>query len=486
MRQRLTLAILVLVAATLILTFGASYFLIRRDAITSTQSQLAGEARAISHSITSQTDITRAQFRRQLKLIGRAGAFSGIRVVALYPDGTVQGRLPNGVPVGELDVPRLQTGAQQSGHNASLLAYSAIPISVAGIIHYVPVLVVTRQIHLPANGVRYFLLVGAIGLGVAALVAAALARRFSRPLIGAVDATRRIAAGDLDARVRVDSGEVPEFAQLADSINTMSENLVRARDQERQFLLSVSHELRTPLTSIRGYAEAVIDGAAPDPVAAATVISDEARRLERLVQDLLDLARLDADRFSLALRSVDGADVARRALDGFQHRADELGLELLLDPASVPTLWVVADPDRLGQILSNLLENAGSYAERRIVVGAGIVPMPDRAGGAAAIWVVDDGRGIRPDELPLVFDRHFSSDRVQGRRKGTGLGLAIVSELAGAMGATVKADSPVVDGKGTRMVLWLRTAPPAPAAWPALPSPSPPRFVGSAPSPSDI
>ena len=164
-----------------------------------------------------------------------------------------------------------------------------------------PVLVVTRQIHNPADGLRYFALVAAIGLVLAALVAAALARRFTRPLDAAVTATRRIASGDLDATVPVTPHEDPEFAQLAESINTMGANLVRARDQERQFLLSVSHELRTPLTSIRGYADAVIDGATDDPTGAATVISAEARRLERLVQDLLDLARLDADRFSLDL-----------------------------------------------------------------------------------------------------------------------------------------------------------------------------------------
>jgi len=131
--------------------------------------------------------------------------------------------------------------------------------------------------------------------------------------VAAVDTTRRIASGDLDARVAVRPHEDPEFAQLAEAINTMGGTLARARDQERQFLMSVSHELRTPLTSIRGYAEAVLDGATDDPHAAAVVISGEARRLERLVQDLLDLARLDADRFTLDLRTVDAALVAGRS-----------------------------------------------------------------------------------------------------------------------------------------------------------------------------
>ena len=230
----------------------------------------------------------------------------------------------------------------------------------------------------------------------------------------------------------------------------MGSTLGRARDQERQFLLSVSHDLRTPLTSIRGYADAIVDGAAPDPVAAASVIAGEAQRLERLVQDLLDLARLDADRFSLRLAPVDCLEVAGRVADAFRPRADQLGLELVTTPLPAGPLWVRADPDRLGQVLANLVENAFTFAEHRVVVGAGAV------GATPAAWVVDDGPGIAPDELDRVFDRHYTSDRRRGRRIGTGLGLAIVSELSQAMGATVTAESPVAEGRGTRMVVWLR------------------------------
>jgi two-component system sensor histidine kinase BaeS len=411
-------------------------------------------------------------------------------VVKLFPNGTILGQLPSGLTVAQLDVPALQEGNVTSGHNRALLVYAAVPLPVTKIKEtdgYVPVLVVTRQVHDPANGLRYFGLVGVIGLAIAALVAVALARRFTRPLVSAVHTTRQIASGDLDAKVTVGPHELPEFAQLADSINLMGANLVRARDQERQFLLSVSHELRTPLTSIRGYADAVIDGATDDPVGAAHVISAEAGRLERLVQDLLDLARLDADRFSLDLQAVDGGEVVQSVVEGFQHRARELGLELTsaIDPGE--PLWVLADTDRLGQVVANLIENAASFAEHRIVVGAASVAHDvspdDRSAGpdagplgrpgevvagsqtvpsVPAIWVVDDGPGIGPDELPLVFDRHYTSDRGLGRRQGLGLGLAIVSELAGAMGATVRADSPVAEGRGTRFVVWLRSAPAPP------------------------
>jgi two-component system sensor histidine kinase BaeS len=455
MRRRLIIAILLLVAATLVVTTIGSYFFIQRAAVSTGQQELAGQARAISQTFSGTTYRTKAAFTREKRVITETGAFDSINLIALHANGSITGPpLPSGITAAQLDIPGLQNDRQTTGHTSSLLAYSAVPTPITGVTAYLPVVVVTRQIHDPANGLRYFLLVGAIGLALAAVVAATLARRFTRPLVEAVTATRRIASGDLDATVPKTPHEVPEFAQLADSINAMGANLVRARDQERQFLLSVSHELRTPLTSIRGYADAMVDGATDDPAAAAAVISAEARRLERLVQDLLDLARLDADRFSLDLQALDCGEVVRQVAEGFRPRAAELGLELLTAVGSGAPLWVTADADRLGQVVANLVENASSYAAHRVAVSAGSV------GGRPAVWVVDDGPGIAPDQLSKVFERHFISDRWRGRRKGSGLGLAIVSELAAAMGATVQADSPVEAGHGTRMVVWLRPAPP--------------------------
>ena len=218
----------------------------------------------------------------------------------------------------------------------------------------------------------------------------------------------------------------------------MGGNLARARDQERQFLLSVSHELRTPLTSIRGYADAVLDGATDDPRAAAAVISAEARRLERLVQDLLDLARLDADRFSFDLRTVDAALVVRQVVGGFQPRAADLGIDLALAPGSAVSCPVSADSDRLGQILANLVENASSFATRQVVVGVGGGP-----DGAVAV-----GRRRRAGHPGRPADPGVRPPRHDGPRHGrtpggSGLGLAIVAELAAAMGADVHAESPI-------------------------------------------
>ena len=453
MRRRLTVSVMVLIALTLVVTTIGSYFFIRRAGISTTQNELAGQAKAISTTFTNST-LDRATFLKEKKIITEAGNFAGATFIRLNPDGSYLGRLPAGISILELNVTALAEGRQVTGHTRAQLAFSAVPTPIEGVSGYTPVLVITRQIHNPANGLRYFVWVGVIALAVAALVAAALARRFTRPLTAAVATTRRIASGDLDATVPVGPREDPEFAQLAESINAMGANLVRARDQERQFLLSVSHELRTPLTSIRGYADAVLDGTADDAAAAAAVISSESRRLERLVQDLLDLARLDADRFSLDVRNVDAAALAAQVAEGFRPRVEELGLELAVSPQTDRPLWVVADPDRLAQVVANLVENASSFARGVVTVGAGNV------GDTPTIWVLDDGPGIPADQLPQVFERHFTSDRSVGRRKGSGLGLAIVSELSGAMGAGVRAESPVTSDGGTRMLVWFRPVSP--------------------------
>ncbi|MBV8462113.1 MAG: HAMP domain-containing protein, partial [Acidimicrobiales bacterium] len=289
MRRRLTIAILLLVAATLVVTSLGAFYFIRRAALSTAQQQLAAEGRAISATIVG-TAATKAATQRELRIITEAGDFDEIAVLRLTPDGALVGTLPGGLTTDDLNVDRLQSGEQVSGHLGQTLVYTAVPTFFPGVIRYQPVVVATRTVKDPTTGLRYFLLVGAIALLLAAAVAAALSRRFTRPLEAAAATTARIAAGDLDARVAVPPHQDPEFTRLAVAINTMGADLVRAREQERQFLLTVSHELRTPLTSIRGYADAVVDGATDDPAAAAAVIGTEARRLERLVRDLLDLA----------------------------------------------------------------------------------------------------------------------------------------------------------------------------------------------------
>ncbi len=455
MRRRLTIAIIALVVATVAVTSIGSYVLIRRATIQTSTRELAGEAQAISTTFAARRDLTAQTFRRELAVVASAGNFNSVQFVLIAPDGTVRQPLKAGLTPSDIDPRALLAGDQVTGHTPSLLGYSAVPTALQAATDGTPVLVVTRQVRNPVDGIRYFGLIGLIAAVVAALVAAALARRFTRPVVDAVETTRRVASGDLEARMPVRPHEDPEFVKLAESVNAMGVNLARAHDQERQFLLSVSHELRTPLTSIRGYADAVVDGATDDPHAAAVIISSEAIRLERLVQDLLDLARLDADRFTLDVRPVDASAVVHQVVGGFQPRAAALGIAVSLAPGTDRPCPVRADGDRLAQILANLIDNAARYARTRIVVGSAGGP------GGVLLWVDDDGSGIAPDQLTRVFDRHFTTDRDAGGHRGSGLGLAIVAELAAAMGASVHAESPIGPDSqaGTRMVVEF----PAPA-----------------------
>jgi two-component system sensor histidine kinase BaeS len=231
----------------------------------------------------------------------------------------------------------------------------------------------------------------------------------------------------------------------------MADELETARGHERAFLLSISHDLRTPLTSIKGYAEAMADGvidSAPDRARAANVIAAEARRLERLVADLLDLARLDAHEFSLSPQQVDAREVVGSTVQGFAPAAQAWGVQLQLNPgAPVPA---ESDPERLAQIVANLVENALKYAK-----GSVVVDIASR-NGHVEVRVDDDGPGIPSDDRERVFERLYTARTAAGRQVGTGIGLAIVHELAGAMGGAASCEP--LDGGGTRFFVTLPVA----------------------------
>jgi len=272
-----------------------------------------------------------------------------------------------------------------------------------------------------------------------------------------VESTARVlASGDLSARVALGDRTEDEIAEVANALNVMAAQLEAARGSERAFLLSVSHDLRTPLTSIRGYAEALADGTldGEDPEArrrAADVIMSEARRLERLVRDLLDLSRLDSHQFSLHPQTVDAGVVVRDAVEAFRPQADDLGIALTVANGEVAA---DLDPERLGQIVANLVENALKYA--RSAVDVAVAPVaPD----AVEVTVADDGPGIPTDAGDLVFERLYTGRDGPGRSIGTGLGLAIVRELAATMGGAARVEP---TGHGSRFVVTVRRGAVAP------------------------
>jgi signal transduction histidine kinase len=268
--------------------------------------------------------------------------------------------------------------------------------------------------------------VGAAFAGVAALV---LSRRIVRPVHRVAEAARTLARGSHPEPIPVEGAA--ELATLATAFNDLAEQLTRAREAERSFLLSVSHELKTPLTAVRGWAEALSEGAVDVHDAAQTVAAESAR-LERLVRDLLDLARMNRTDFSVHPSEIDLAEVAADAVRRYQQQAAAFGVALtLVSDAPAPA---VADADRALQVVSNLVENA-----LRLTPRGGEVRVVTEPG---ALRVEDTGPGLRPEERDRAFERFYLHERYGRERPvGTGLGLAIVKELTEAMSGHVEVAS---------------------------------------------
>jgi two-component system OmpR family sensor kinase len=295
-------------------------------------------------------------------------------------------------------------------------------------------------------------LAGLGGAALATLLAWLLARRLTRPIGELARATERVAAGEPDVEVPV-AGE-DELAGLGRSFNAMSAELARARESQRRFLESVSHELKTPLTSIRGYAEALHEGAV-SPEEGGRVLAAEADRLERLVSDVLDLARLGRYGFAVERRVVDLTAISETAVKRHLPRARELGVRLSTNGRTGgDRAWAVGDEGRLLQATSNLIENA-----LRLTPAGGAVTVSVAPGEIA---VADTGPGLATEDLPHAFDRFYLYDRYRSERAvGSGLGLAIVKELTAAMDGHVRASQRA--GGGAEFTLTVpATVPPFP------------------------
>ena len=470
LRTRLLVAMVAIAFGVLVVAALGAAGLARTTANAAAIRNLKREAPAV----TTEIDTLGRRFRQARNktvsaevcpVIAGVLRISGASVIVVTANGTVEEgvasllgsscanagnvTLPRDLPASDLNVDLLLVGQQQSGV-VNGTAFVANPLPALGAT--TPVLVLTQGVETQplGRGGPYFFVTGAFALVLAGVVSFYLARRLTRPIAAMRDTAQRIASGDLSARVTLESGPDDELRSLARSLDAMAVELETARGHERAFLLSVSHDLRTPLTSIRGYAEAIQDGMVEDPterVRAGSIIAAEARRLERLVADLLDLARLDAHQFSLHPRPVDARGVVYDAVAGFVPSARDWGLRLEVvrgDPAPANV-----DPERLAQITANLVENALKYAHSAVRVGV------DRNDGRVEVHVDDDGPGIPVEERRQVFERLYTARPAPGRKVGTGIGLAIVHELAGAMGGDATCE-PLEPG-GTRFTVTIPT-----------------------------
>jgi two-component system sensor histidine kinase BaeS len=274
-----------------------------------------------------------------------------------------------------------------------------------------------------------------VGLAVAVLAGLLLARLLARPLRRAAQTAHLLAAGARDVRVPPEGPA--EVAEVADSLNALSAALATSEGRQREFLLSVSHELRTPLTAITGFAESLADGVTtgPDVQPVARTVLGEAHRLDRLVSDLLDLARLGAQDFRIDLRPVDLTALVEAAGAVWRARCEGVGVVGLTDLPRHPVLCLT-DPTRVRQIIDGLAENALRVTPAGRPVLLGLYETP----GLAVLQVRDGGPGLSPDDLPVAFERSVLYERYRGvRQVGTGVGLALVHGLTTRLGGTADA-----------------------------------------------
>ena len=312
-----------------------------------------------------------------------------------------------------------------------------------------------------ANVTSLLAAVGVVALGLAIVLAAGMALRFTTPLRRLTDASRSLAEGDLTKRI--DLADVragsSELVELAVQFNAMADRLEQSvaiirhdRDRSRDFLADVSHELRTPIAALLTFNELLTAQAGDDPVARAEFLESSRVQLERLdwlAQNLLELSKLDSGLVLLDLRPDDVRAAVESAVEQATPAAKRRGVELTLSLPAAP-LRVRHDPQRVGQVVTNLVGNGIKFTSPGGSVS--VVVSPDR--GGARIDISDTGVGIDASELPRIFDRFFRGSLAnEARGSGSGLGLAIVRSIVDMHRGSVTVDSRL--GAGTRFSVFL-------------------------------
>jgi signal transduction histidine kinase len=324
-----------------------------------------------------------------------------------------------------------------------------------------------------ANVTGLLAAIALFALGLSVVVSAAMARRFTTPLRRLTEASRGLAEGDLSRRVppsqvRAGSSELAELAvqfnAMADRLEESVEIIRRDRDRSRDFLADVSHELRTPLAALRTFNELLREGADADPDARAEFIESSGQQIERLdwlAQNLLELSKLDSGLVLLDLRPDDLRAAVESAVEQSASAARKRGITLDLRLPSSP-VRIRHDPQRIGQVVANLVANAVKFTGRDGSVTVDVRATPD----GAEVDVVDTGVGIDAAELPHIFERFYRGSRAnEARGSGSGLGLAIARSIVEMHGGSIAVESRV--GMGSRFMVVLPRDPRLVAGSPA-------------------
>lgn len=300
---------------------------------------------------------------------------------------------------------------------------------------------VTRQVGRSFGASAFW--IGLLTLGLAALVS----RRVSAPLGRITRAAQRVAAGDL--RVEVPGSSIKEVDTLADAFNRMARSLLHADQLRRNMTADIAHELRTPLTIIKGKLEGILDGVYPGTPEHIAPVLEEAMLLERLIEDLRLLSLAEAGQLPLHRDILDVRELLETVQGSFAREAARQNIALVVDVAPNPPS-LDADPQRMQQVLGNLLANSLRYTP----AGGTITLRASSGPGKTRISVSDTGAGIPPDELPHIFDRFWRGDRARARHgSGAGLGLAIARQLVEAHGGAISATS--APGQGATITIEL-------------------------------
>jgi signal transduction histidine kinase len=276
---------------------------------------------------------------------------------------------------------------------------------------------------------------GALGaIGVALLIGILLARTISRPLREVTAATQIVAGGDLGYQVPVRTKD--ELGDLAKSFNLMSTDLAEANELRRQMTADIAHDLRTPLSVILGYMESITSGKLQATPETFSIMYTKAQHLQHLIDDLRTLALADAGELSLIRRPVEPAMLLEHTALDHMVQAQEQEVTIRVE-AEEDLPQIEVDPERMAQVLGNLVSNALRYTAK----GGEIVLSAERGQGSILLKVQDSGAGIDPEDIPHIFDRFYRSDQSRQQNGESGLGLAIARSIVEAHGGTLSAES---------------------------------------------
>ena len=288
-------------------------------------------------------------------------------------------------------------------------------------------------------------------LAAGALMVLAASRYLTRPLKQMANAAERFARGDFTERVRVRAGRRDEIATLANAFNGMADDLERLEITRREFVANVSHELRSPLTSMQGFINGILDGTVPPEQREhyLGIVLDETRRLNKLITTLLDLSSIESGKAALSRRAFDVNELILRVVARQEAELTRLNADVEIC-FERETCMVNADPDRIEQVVINLISNAMKYLGEK---DGKLTLATSSAEGRVTVSVSDNGPGIAPEDLPHVFERFYMGDKAHTSGKGTGLGLSICKSIIEQHGHRIEALSEPGQGACFRFTL---------------------------------